>query len=142
MPRQPKWLRTQSSSSVVTAPGHSSRVRLSPLAFRWRQRSLAGLLCAGGTRENRTSIRDGNRLNACCHESAYHSYHQNRDSDCQLCIHLYLHCVAPLGDLGFVSLARAYPSQVPLLMQPAYQTGNVDVRVRSTVNLTETKGKL
>ncbi len=99
-PANPKGCELKGSSSVMTAVmtdrmGRRSRSGLALQLRRW-QCGLADVCGrARRTQPNRTSIRDGNRLNACCHESAYHSYHQNRDPDCQLRIHLYLHCGAP-----------------------------------------------
>src|SRR5215472_17252106 len=42
------------------------------------------------------SIRGGNWFEASGHEGTEHNCRQNRNPDCQLCIHL-LHCRAPLG---------------------------------------------
>ena len=78
---------------------------------------------SGWAQNERAPVCGGNGLNACCDEGTYHPYGQNRDPDCQLCIHLY-HCLAPCS-WGFCFSCSGRPSQVTLVMQAGYQTRRI-----------------
>jgi len=103
-----------------------------PLTFHRAQRALTINVLRGevgrafwGIRwaENeRPSIRGGNRLNTRSHEGTEHTYRQNRDPDCQLCIQLF-HCRAPFWDLRFS--CSAHPSQVTLVVHPSFQNPHI-----------------
>ncbi len=79
---------TKEPLALITAVACAFRLRL------WQ--AVVAILLARGAQNNRATVCRGNRLKARCEESAYHSYRQNRNPDCQLCIH-FLHCRAPLG---------------------------------------------
>jgi hypothetical protein len=94
-------LRTQVFISLRNRLYQSGRVR--PVRLRGRQGRVAAP-CRRWAQEYWASVCGGNRLNARCEEGAYHSYRQNRNPDCQLCIH-FLHCRAPLGSWDILALA-------------------------------------
>ena len=86
-------LRTQGPASITTAGFVNPVVLAVSLLAQRRQRRLAVGL-SGWAQNERAPVCGGNGLNACSDERTYHPYGQNRDPDCQLCIHLY-HCLAP-----------------------------------------------
>ena len=101
-------LQTQLLGSMRTdCARHCRRTWLSSLAHRW-QGSLAVRLF-GWAQIKRASVRGGNRLNCSCDDGTYHYCGQNRNPDCQLCIHLYFHCRAPFGPWGDFVLLLGSP---------------------------------